>query len=99
LFALTVFIFVLVTVFLTSLFKQVQWSSRIKNLIAVTLSVIGAGLTVIMAKGGVDNLLSADLLESIVLVYGGSQAVYNFILSGTAVENSLATIGSKKTEL
>lgn len=98
-FAAVIFGFVLLTVLLTSLFKQVQWSSRAKNLVAVIFSVIGAGLTILMAKGGLDNLLSADLLESIVLVYGGSQAIYAFILSGTRADQKLAQVGSKKADV
>lgn len=91
-----VLLFVVVTVFATSLFKNVGWSPKKKNLLAVVISVVGAALTVILAKGGLDALISADLLETVVLVYGGSQAFYQFILNGTSVENKLANVGNKK---
>ncbi len=91
--------FVVLTVLLTSLFKNVNWSPRKKNVLAVVFSVVGAAITVILTQGGVDALLTKDLLESVILVYGGSQAFYQFILNGTKVENSLANVGNKNKPL
>lgn len=88
--------FVVLTVFATSLFKNVNWNPKQKNFLAVVISTIGAGIAVLISKGGVDALLTADLLESVVLVYGGSQALYNFVLNGTTVENKLANVGNKE---
>lgn len=90
--------FVVAVVLATSLIKHIDWSPKQKNLVAVVLSTIGAALSVIIAKGGLDALLTADLLESVVLVYGGSQALYNFVLHGTALENKLAQVGSNQVE-
>lgn len=88
--------FVVATVLLTSLFKNVNWNPKSKNLLAVVFSTLGAAIAVLISKGGVDALLTTDLLESIVLVYGGSQGIFNFILKGTAVENALANVGNKE---
>lgn len=93
-FAWLVFGFVVATVLLTSLFKNVSWSDKSKNLLATVFSVIGGALTVVITKGGVDAVLSASIIESTLLVYGGSQALYGFILKGTAPEQWLAEIGS-----
>lgn len=90
-----VLLFVVVTVLTTSLFKNVNWNPKQKNLLAVFISVIGAAITVIISKGGMDAIISTDLLESVVLVYGGSQAFYNFVLNGTSLEEKLANVGNK----
>lgn len=80
-------------VLLTSLIKNVQWDHRAKNLVATILSIIAAALLFVT---GVDftAVTSLDLLGLITSVYGTSQLIYNFILTGTGlgqrVENKLA---------
>lgn len=90
--------FVVLVVLFTSLIKNVEWNPKKKNFIAVVLSVLGAGISVLIS-GGLDSLLTADLLQSIVLVYGGSQALYNFVLNGTIVEAKLANVGSNRKKV
>ncbi len=97
-FAWLIFGFVVLTVLLTSLFKNVNWSDKSKNLLATVFSVIGGALTVILTKGGVDAVLSASIIESALLVYGGSQALYGFILKGTTLEQKMAEVGSGTKE-
>ncbi len=90
--------FAVAVVLATSLFKQMQWSARTKNLIATVLSVLAGGITVYLT-GGVAALTTVDLLQTITIIYGGSQAVYNFMLRGTAVEDKIAAVGSPSPEL
>lgn len=80
---------VLVTL-LTSLFKNVNWNPRVKNLVATVVSVVAAGATLFLKKDGIDALADADLMELSLQVYGASQLFYHFILRGTPVEERLA---------
>lgn len=76
-------------VLLTSILKNTDWSPRYKNLLATVLSVIAA---VLLFVGGIDlgTVTTIDVLGLITSVYGTSQLVYNFILTGTGLEHSLA---------
>jgi len=85
-----------VTVVGTSLLKNVEWSDKTKNLIALGLSVLGGGVYVLQQEGwDVSAFASVDLLEMVTMVYGASQALYGFVLNGTGfnttLENSLVT--------
>ncbi len=84
----------LAVVLLTSIIKQVQWTDKTKNLVATVLSVIAAG---ILFVAGVDfsALAAIDLVGLITSVYGSSQLIYNFILSGTGLDRKLASIGGQ----
>lgn len=82
---------VVVTV-LTSLFKQISFSVRVKNLIAIVLSALSA-VYVVWANGdllGLNNITS--FLAVAVLVYGIAQGAYNFILQGTSLAQALASV-------
>lgn len=82
-----------VVVLLTSVLKNVEWSSRVTNLIAAVLSVVGAVVTVLAANGwSVDSFTDGNVLEIALIVYGGSQLIYNFILKGTAVSEALDNV-------
>jgi len=79
-----------VTVLATSLLKNVEWSDRAKNLLAVGLSVLAGGAFVLQQHGwDVSAFASADLLETVTVVYGAQQAFYNFVLNGTAFNAAL----------
>lgn len=79
-------------VLFTSLFKNLDWDARTANLIAVVLSAAGAGVYVLADNGwDVAALAQADLLATVTLVYGASQALYNFILKGTPLNETLET--------
>lgn len=91
--------FVVLTVLLTSLFKQIEWSTRAKSILSIVISTIGGTLTFVLTKGNWDNLLTADLFQTVITVYGGSQVFYNLILKGTLPEQKLAEIGSKNNEV
>lgn len=73
----------MVTVLLTSLFKNVEFSSNIKNLIAVVVSTVGSAVTLWATKGG--DFHGANLLELAISAYGGSQLIYNFIINSNSV--------------
>lgn len=81
--AATIFGLAVAVVFLTSLFKNVQFSDRIKNLIAVVVSTVGSAVTLWATKGG--SFEGANFFELAVATYGSSQLVYNFIISSNAV--------------
>jgi hypothetical protein len=76
-------------VLLTSLFKNVEWSDKVKNLVAVVFSVVGGAVSVWLS-GGFDG--AVDVLQTSLLVYGASQLLYAFILKGTTPEAALANV-------
>lgn len=76
-------------VLLTSLFKNVDWSDKVKNLVAVVFSVVGGAVSVWLS-GGFDG--AVDVLQTSLLVYGASQLLYAFILKGTKPETALANV-------
>lgn len=87
---LVIFIAAVCVVLLTSLFKNVNWTARTKNLIASVFSVAAAGISVWLLHGGNFNDVG-DFFQLAVSTYGASQLFYNFILNGTVVESALAT--------
>lgn len=74
----------------TSLFKNVDMSTRVKNVIATILSVIGGVLTVVGTHGwDFSGFNGGDVLGTVLIVYGAAQAIYQFILKGTQVDAAL----------
>lgn len=78
----------------TSLIKFAGLSEKVKNLIAIGLSVlVGAGWWFV--SGGQDVLSNLDtsnvtsLFAIVSSIYGLSQVLYHFLLDGTAVDNRL----------
>lgn len=78
----------LAVVLLTSLIKNVGWGNRAKNAVATVLSVISAGAIVLF--GADVDLSPGNLLNLTLAIYGSAQLIYNFILTGTTVEQRLA---------
>lgn len=71
----------------TSILKNVDWSDKVKNTIAVVLSVV-AGVASVWATGGFIGV--TDVLEVATLVYGVAQAIYIFIFKGTGFNEVLS---------
>ncbi len=76
----------------TSLIKFGSLSEKVKNLIAIVLSVVVGG-AVWLATGGFDtasNVTDAQGVFAIVAaVYGLSQVIYHYLLDGTGLDNKL----------
>lgn len=76
----------------TSLIKFAGLSEKVKNLIAVVLSVV-VGAAAWLSTGGLDSLSQvADvngLLGIVAAIYGLSQVIYHFLLDGTGLDNRL----------
>ena len=88
---------IVAVVFVTSLFKTVNMSVKTKNLIATILSVIGGIVTDLAAKGfDVSQYATVDILTAALVIYGGSQVIYNFLMKGSSVDAKLESIGSEK---
>lgn len=86
-------------VLLTSLFKTVNMSTRTKTVLATALSVVGGVVADLSAKGfDVSQYQGVDILTAALVVYGGSQLIYNFIMKGTsagaALDAKLEEVGS-----
>ena len=96
---LVVFGVAVLVVLATSLFKNVDMSSKVKNVIATVLSVVGGVVTVLGTNGwDVSAFTAGDVLGSALLVYGAAQLIYQFILKGTQVDAQLEDtrlLGSK----
>ena len=91
---LIVFGVAVLVVLATSLFKNVDMSSKVKNVIATVLSVVGGVVTVLGTNGWDFNSFNAgDVLGTVLIVYGAAQLLYQFILKGTRVD---ATLEEKK---
>jgi len=85
-------------VLLTSLFKTINLSTRVKSLISVVLSVVGGAVTVWVTNGG--DFSTTNIVQAVALVYASSQILYNFILKNTPLDQTLTSItigGSKNT--
>ena len=80
-------------VLVTSLFKQVEWSHKIKALIATVLSVVAAAV----ATWTTGNFEIGNLWEASLGMFALSQAFYHLIFNGTKPEAQLAEVGSKRT--
>ena len=77
---------------LTSLFKQVHWTTRQKNLVALGLSLVAAYWAV-KTHGGFGGLNTMSSVAAAAgLVFGVSQAIYQFLLSGTGLDALLAAV-------
>jgi cellobiose-specific phosphotransferase system component IIC len=77
----------------TSLIKNVDMGDKAKNLIATVLSVVGGVATVLGTNGwDFSGFEGGDVLGTVLIVYGASQLLYNFILKGTQVEAKLEDV-------
>lgn len=87
---LIVFGVAVLVVLATSLFKNVDMSDKIKNVVATLLSVVGGVVTVLGTHGWDFNSFTAgDVLGTVLIVYGAAQLIYQFILKGTQVDAKL----------
>jgi hypothetical protein len=77
----------LVVTLLTSLFKTINLSIRVKHTVAVVLSVIG-GLVVTWAGLNGDYSLP-NIVSAVSAVYASSQLFYNYLLNGTNLDQVL----------
>lgn len=86
---------ILAVVFLTSLFKNVEMTARVKNLIAVAVSSVAGVLTDLSGRNfDFGSYAAADIMGTALIIYGASQLVYNFIMKGTKADAKLEEIGS-----
>lgn len=90
-----VFVVVVAIVFATSLIKNVGMSDKVKAGIAAVLSVI-AGVIVDLSTHGFDfgTYAAADILGTVLVIYGASQAIYQFILKDSSLDAKLESVGS-----
>ena len=80
-------------VFLTSLLKNNAWPEKLTSTLATVLSVIGGVVTVLAANNWEAEVFkNGDVLQTVLVVYGGSQLIYNFIFKNTTVDNVLTEI-------
>ena len=78
-------------VLLTSLFKNVNWSDRVKNILALGLSAVAGVVTDLASKNwDLAAYANLDILTTVLVIYGAAQLIYNFIMKGTAVEATLS---------
>lgn len=89
---LIVFITALLVVAATSLLKNVQFSHKVKHAVATVVALIGAGVAAFFT-GDWQQANPADLSQLAFAVYGSSQLLYNFILKGTRVNETLELNG------
>lgn len=81
---LVIFVASLVTIVATSLIKTVRMSPKTKSTLALVTSAV-AGIATAWIQSGA-SLLSGDSLQSAMLVFGTSQAIYNLVLKGTPAD-------------
>jgi len=74
----------LVTIVATSLIKTVRMSAKTKSTLSLVTSAI-AGIATAWIQSGA-SLFSGDSLQSAMLVFGTSQAIYNLVLKGTPAD-------------
>jgi hypothetical protein len=74
----------LVTIVATSLIKTVRMSAKTKSTLALVTSAV-AGIATAWIQSGA-SLFSGDSLQSAMLVFGTSQAIYNLVLRGTPAD-------------
>ena len=74
----------LVTIVATSLIKTVRMSAKTKSTLALVTSAV-AGIATAWIQSGA-SLFSGDSLQSAMLVFGTSQAIYNLVLKGTPAD-------------
>lgn len=92
---LALFAVAVVVVLVTSLVKQVEWSHRVKALMATVISVVAAAAAT--WAGGVFD--PANLLEASIALFGMSQAFYHLIFHGTVPEDKLGAVGNKSKDV
>jgi hypothetical protein len=78
----------LVTIIATSLIKTVKMSSKAKSTTALLTSAV-AGIATAWIQTDA-SLFSGDALQSAMLVFGTSQAIYSLVLKGTPADAILA---------
>lgn len=74
----------LVTIIATSLIKTVRMSAKAKSTTALITSAVAGVATAWIQSGA--SLFSGDSLQSAMLVFGTSQAIYNLVLKGTPAD-------------
>ena len=84
---LVIFIASLVTIVATSAIKTVRMSGKTKSTLALVTSGVAGIATAWIQSGG--SLLSGESLQSAMLVFGTSQAIYNLVLKGTPADTIL----------
>lgn len=92
---IVIFVCIVAVVIGTSLFKNVTMSDKVKNFIAVVISVV-AGILTDLAGRNFDfgSYAAADILGTSLIIYGASQLVYHFIMKGTEADAKLEAVGS-----
>ncbi len=83
-----------VVTLVTSLLKMDLMSAKVKNLIAVVLSAVAAGVSVWLSG---DLAGTEDIMLAVTSMYGISQAVYAFILKNSGLDSVLAGIRTLPT--
>lgn len=92
---IVIFASIVAVVVLTSLFKNVDMSAKVKNSIAVIISVVAGVLTDLAGRNfDFGSYAAADILGTALIIYGASQLVYTFIMKGTAADAALESVGS-----
>ena len=82
---LVLFVAAVVVVLTTSLFKNVEWSVKVKTAVATVLSVVAAAVG-IWVTGDFD---ASSLPAGVLQVFGLAQLFYNFLLKGTGLNATL----------
>lgn len=96
---LVVFVLAVVVVLATSLIKQFGWKSQLTHGVVVVLSVVGGAVGTLGAHNWDFSQFQGGALAATALaVYGASQLLYNFILTGTDfgqnLDAKLTAVGS-----
>lgn len=77
-------------VFLTSLFKTVNMSDKMKNALAFGVSAIAGVVTDLSTKNwDLSAYASLDIMATVLIIYGAANLIYQFIMKGTAVDAKL----------
>lgn len=71
---------------LTSLFKTAKLSKKQKSSIAAGLSVVAGVASVALSSG---DFTPANLAANAIAIFGASQVIYQFILSGTGLNKTI----------
>lgn len=90
---LIVFVVAVLVVLGTSLIKSVDMSDKVKNAIAVVLSVIGGIVTDLSTRAfDFSTYQGLDILGTVLVIYGASQLIYKFIMEDTTVDQKLESV-------
>lgn len=71
---------------LTSLFKSASLSKKQKSSIAAGLSIVAGVASVALSSG---DFSPANLAANTIAIFGASQVIYQFILSGTGLNKTI----------